>query len=140
MKEVSLAHISSGISTRADLKITVDGETFILNLKAVAKWLAHLDADLQARFLSAVAKEMNKDGLDLHARTYTLGGHLRHCGCATEDARELVRTLAYWTEHSDQGKPVKDQHGGFGYSAEPAGFLKDLLEFRRLKVVDSQPK
>jgi hypothetical protein len=138
MKEVSLAHISSGISTKAHLKITVDDETFVLDLKTVAKWFAHLDADLQTKILSAVAKEMSKNGLDIHACLYVLGGHLRSCGCATEDARELVKTLAYWAEHSEQGMTIRDEHGRSSYSAEPNAFLNDLLEFRRLKAQGSK--
>lgn len=53
------------------------------------------DDDHQAKFFVEVAKIMEAWGSGkMERQLYSIGDHLRTCECATEEARELVKTLA----------------------------------------------
>ena len=72
-----------------------------LDIETAAKWFAALDDDQMCRFLVAVAKEAEAYPGHPDNQWYYLGGHLKNCQCSTEKAREMVRSWAYWMEHSN---------------------------------------
>jgi hypothetical protein len=66
-----------------------------LDIDMMAKCFAELDDESQADFfikVAAYAKEHYKRAPE--NQWWYIGRHLRTCTCATEDAREMVRTLA----------------------------------------------
>ena len=71
-----------------------------LNIETAAKWFASLDDDQMCRFLVAVAREAKSFNGGADNQWYYLGGHLRSCECSTDDAREMIRSWAYWMENS----------------------------------------
>ena len=81
----------------AKIKVTSEIE---LDIATAAKWFAALDDDEMCKFLVAVAEEANAYKGRPDTQWYYLGGHLKSCECSTEDAREMIRSWAYWLEHS----------------------------------------
>lgn len=83
------------ITKQVEIDLTVD---------EAAEWFAALDDDSQARFFVKVAEKMSafKGGMD--SQLYFIGGHLQHCECSTPQARELVKSLAYFIDNSPHGK------------------------------------
>jgi hypothetical protein len=71
-----------------------------LSIETGAKWFAGLDDDQQCRFLVEVARIAVgwPDGAD--HQWHALGGHLRSCECSTKDAREMIKSWAYFMENS----------------------------------------
>lgn len=80
------------------VKLTTEIE---LDVETAAKWFASLDDDQMCRFLVAVANEAEKWARPPDMQWHYLGGHLRNCECSTDAAREMVKSWAYWTEHSE---------------------------------------
>jgi hypothetical protein len=72
-----------------------------LDVKTAAKWFANLSDDDMAQFLIEVAEESKKYPSDPDNQWYYLGGHLRNCSCSTDDARDMVKSWAYWIDHSE---------------------------------------
>ena len=91
-----MAHTTITVTTEIDL-----------DLETAAKWFAGLDDDLMCKFLVAVAAEAEKYPSSPDNQWYSLGGHLRNCGCSTDAARKMVKAWAYWTEHSNHGDDGK---------------------------------
>jgi hypothetical protein len=60
---------------------------------------ADMDDDAQCRFFVAAAEVASKWAGDWRGQFYAVGGHLRNCSCSSEEARELVRTIAHGVEH-----------------------------------------
>jgi hypothetical protein len=75
-----------------------------LSIEEAARWFANLDDDQMCRFLVAVAQEAEQFPGGPDNQWYYLGGHLRHCACASESARDMIRAWAHWMEHSEHGK------------------------------------
>jgi hypothetical protein len=75
-----------------------------LDTATAAKWFANLSDDDMADFLIRVAAEAQKYPCSPDNQWYYLGGHLRHCECATDEARDMVRQWAYWIDHSEHGE------------------------------------
>jgi hypothetical protein len=82
----------------ATIKVTTEIE---LDIDTAAKWFAALNDDEMCRFLVAVARESQAYPSNPDNQWYYLGGHLRNCECSTEDARQMVKSWAYWMEHSN---------------------------------------
>jgi hypothetical protein len=117
-----------------------DGTTVRLDPKEAAEGFARLVEDSQARFFSALADfliamagEWSKPGMDPHLKWYLLGGHLRNCLCSDDPARDMLREVAYWIDHSETEKAVRAEDGTIVYSNEANEFVRDLEEFRSLK-------
>lgn len=62
---------------------------------------ADMDDDAQCRFFVAAAEVASKWRGDWTSQFYAVGGHLRNCSCSSEEARDLVRTIAYGLEHNE---------------------------------------
>ncbi len=75
-----------------------------LDVETAAKWFAALDDDDMCRFLVAVAAEAQRYPSNPDNQWYYLGGHLRNCRCSTDDAREMVKSWAYWIDRSTHGE------------------------------------
>lgn len=89
------------MSKRAlSIKATVTTE-IELSIDAAAKWFAGLDDDQQAQFFVAVAEESKRFPLPQGFQWYAVGGHLRNCTCSTDEARDMIRTIADGMEHSN---------------------------------------
>lgn len=82
----------------ATIKVTTEIE---LDIETAAKWFCNLDDDAMCKFLVAVAAEAKLWPASADNQWYYLGGHLKNCGCSTEDARQMVRDWAHWMENSD---------------------------------------
>jgi len=74
--------------------------TINLDIETAAKWFAQLDDDQMCRFLVAVASEARAFPGGPDNQWYYLGGHLRNCACATDDARNMIRSWAQYMETS----------------------------------------
>jgi TorA maturation chaperone TorD len=61
---------------------------------------ADMDDDAQCKFFVAAAEVASKWEANWEGQFYAVGGHLRNCSCSTEDARDLVRSIARGLEHS----------------------------------------
>lgn len=63
----------------------------------IAEAFAEMDDEGQAQFFIEVAAIAATWGGDVQVgRQWTLvGAHLRDCACATEEARDMVRSIAY---------------------------------------------
>lgn len=72
-----------------------------LGVDQAAAWFCGLDDDQMARFFVAVAAIAKATyERDPDHQWYAVGGHLKSCKCSTEDAREMVRSLAHYMETS----------------------------------------
>lgn len=80
-------------------KISVTTE-IELDTATAARWFAALDDDEMCKFLVAVAEEAKGYAHNADNQWYYLGGHLRNCKCSTDAAREMIKSWAYWVEHS----------------------------------------
>lgn len=69
----------------------------------LGQWFADLDDDGQARFFVAAAARAASWKGDWMGQFYAAGSHLRNCACGTEDARDLVRSLAWGVENGKHG-------------------------------------
>lgn len=61
-----------------------------------------MDSDAQTRFFVAAAahaKTAWRRSIDLEAQAIEIGHHLATCSCSTDDARELVESIAYGLAH-----------------------------------------
>lgn len=67
----------------------------------LGKLFADMDDDAQCRFFVAAAEVASKWPGDWKGQFYAVGGHLRSCECSSEDARDLVRIIAYGMEHNE---------------------------------------
>lgn len=72
-----------------------------LGIDQAAEWFCGLDDDQMAKFFVAVAERAKAFIGSPDNQWYFLGGHLRNCGCATEDAREMIRKIAHYMETSE---------------------------------------
>lgn len=81
------------------IKTTVTTETE-LGIDQAAEWFCGLDDDQMAKFFVAVAAKAKAWPNPPNYQWSYVGGHLRNCECSTEDAREMIRSWAYFLEHS----------------------------------------
>ena len=80
-----------------EMKSTVD-----ISVELLAKLFSELDDDSQCRFFVEAAKHAQEWGaLKAEMQWQAIGGHLRNCKCSTDDARDLIRSIAYGMEHSE---------------------------------------
>lgn len=65
-----------------------------LTVETAAKWFVGLSDEQQADFFVEAAKASLAWGPLWAGQYYSAGRHLRDCECSTNEARELVKTLA----------------------------------------------
>jgi hypothetical protein len=85
---------------KVEMQSTVDVDLLLL-----ARVFASMNDDEQAQFFVEVAKIMatwtpGAAEMQIHY----IGSHLRNCKCSTEEARELIRGIAYAIEHGKHGE------------------------------------
>jgi hypothetical protein len=70
--------------------------TLAIDMKVAAEWFSALTDEQQADFFIEVARLSAEWGCRGHwgEQYYLVGRHLRDCECSTENAREMVRSLA----------------------------------------------
>lgn len=75
-----------------------------ISIRTLAEIFCAMDDDRQARFFVEVAAIMESWGVGkADSQAWFIGGHLRNCKCSTEQARELIRSLANGLERSTHG-------------------------------------
>ena len=76
-----------------------------ISILRLAEIFSAMDDDKQAQFFVEVAKIMNGWGVGkADNQAWYIGGHLRNCKCSTDEARELIRSLANGLEKSEHGR------------------------------------
>jgi hypothetical protein len=70
-----------------------------LSLDIVAKWFAGLSDQSQADFFIAVANEGKSFDRHQGNQWFYVGRHLRDCECSTDEARQMIQTIAGGIEH-----------------------------------------
>lgn len=78
------------------MKVSVNVQ---LTPRELAEFFCSMDDEKQAQFFieaaSIAAKwETNEQGLGADWQWYSVGRHLRTCSCSTEEARDLVKSIA----------------------------------------------
>ena len=75
-----------------------------ISVPRLAEIFANMDDDKQAQFFVEVAAIFKTWGhYKAESQCIYIGGHLRNCKCSTDEARELIRSIAYGLEHSTHG-------------------------------------
>lgn len=83
-------------------------QEFDLDLDTLAKCFAELDDDSQAQFFVKVAAYAEKHyKRPQENQWWFVGRHLRECECSTDDARELIRSLAHALDYTPTSKGVE---------------------------------
>lgn len=80
--------------------------TVVISVEKLAEIFAHLDDDQQCKFFVEVAR-ICQQWPDPNGQWYYVGGHLRNCECSTPEAREMIRSIAYYMENSPHGVEVQ---------------------------------
>lgn len=84
------------------MKISTTVTTEIdLDVQTAAEWFSGLDDDQQTQFFVAVAEIAKSWPGSADTQWYSIGGHLRSCDCSTDDAREMIRSIARYMETSN---------------------------------------
>ncbi len=84
----------------ATVKIPVD-------LDLLARAFASMDDDEQTQFfvkVAEIAKTWGNKWGGAQGQWIAIGGHLRNCQCSSEEARDMIRDIAWGLEHSTHGQ------------------------------------
>lgn len=83
------------------VKATISAEIEVTP-EMLAEWFCALNDDGQARFIVAVDRTMRSWGaFERDSQIWSIGGHLRSCGCSTPEAVEFVTDLAIAAKESN---------------------------------------
>ena len=74
-----------------------------VDLDMLATCFTNMDDDAQAKFFVKVA-ELAKTWKDPGAQWYAIGSHLRNCKCSNEEARDMIRSIAWAVENGKHGQ------------------------------------
>lgn len=77
-----------------------------VDMTTLAKIFWGMNDDQQARFFVEVARiakedleKRNASSYGAHMQWHYIGGHLRECDCATDEARSMIREISHAMDH-----------------------------------------
>jgi hypothetical protein len=89
-----LPTLQEGVAVKVTTQVTTEID---LTPELLGQWFASMDDESQTQFFVAAAKTASqwpKAFGGWSYQFYAVGSHLRNCECSTDEARELVESLA----------------------------------------------